>query len=59
MSQNEPWVYYAVICVPTNLHQDEEPLGPNVKGPLMYQNIWHQKQQQLQQHWKAGYFLLK
>lgn len=35
-SREDAWIYYAVVSVPANvLSHDDEPLGPNVKGPLM------------------------
>lgn len=35
-SKEDAWIYYAVVSVPANvLSHDDEPLGPNVKGPLM------------------------
>ncbi|KAJ6636173.1 Pleckstrin likey domain-containing family M member 2 [Pseudolycoriella hygida] len=57
VSKNDPWVYYAVVSVPANvLNLEEEPLGPNMKGPLMFRNI---SMNQQSQPWEAGYFLLK
>lgn len=57
--QNDAWIYYAVVSVPANvLSHEDEPLGPNVKGPLMHRSISLAGDQQ-NQPWHAGYFLLK
>lgn len=58
-SRDDAWIYYAVVSVPANvLSHDDEPLGPNVKGPLMHRSISLAGDQQ-NQPWLAGYFLLK
>lgn len=58
-SREDAWIYYAVVSVPANvLSHDDEPLGPNVKGPLMHRSISLAGDQQ-NQPWLAGYFLLK
>ncbi|XP_037036951.1 uncharacterized protein LOC119074782 [Bradysia coprophila] len=57
VAKNDPWLYYAVVSVPANmLNLEEEPLGPHMKGPLMFRNISLSEQGQ---PWEAGYFLLK
>lgn len=57
-SQTDAWIYYAVVSVPANvLSHEEEPLGPNIKGPLMHRSISFASDQH--QSWMAGYFLLK
>lgn len=56
--QNEAWIYYAVVSVPENaISAEQEPLGPNMKGPLMHRSISFSGDQH--QPWLAGYFLLK
>lgn len=55
--QNDPWIYYAVVSVPANLlSHDVEPLGPHIKGPLMFRHVPFNS---VAQQWQAGYFLLK
>lgn len=57
VSKNDPWIYYAVVSVPaSSLNHDAEPMGPHIKGPLMYRNT---SSNIVTQHWEAGYFLLK
>lgn len=47
-----------MVSVPANvLCHEEEPLGPNIKGPLMHRSISFASDQH--QPWHAGYFLLK
>lgn len=57
VGKNDPWIYYAVVSVPANLlNHDVEPLGPHIKGPLMFRNVLFKSPAQ---QWQAGYFLLK
>jgi len=50
-------MYYAVVNIPAGaLSCDQEPLGPNIKGPLMHRQI---SETGVKHAWKPGYFLLK
>lgn len=64
ISKNDQWLYYSVINIPANsLNHEQEPLGPNLKGPLMHRKVIGQlnngSSEMTQQSWSAGYFLLK
>uniref|UniRef100_W4VRD0 Putative dual specificity protein kinase splb n=1 Tax=Corethrella appendiculata TaxID=1370023 RepID=W4VRD0_9DIPT len=57
VSLDDKWKYYAVVNVPaTSLGSEQEPLGPNLKGPLMHRRVSHGG---IKNNWAAGYFLLK
>lgn len=57
ISQNDPWMYYAVVNVPAgSLNQIPEPMGPHIKGPLMHRSM---KMIGNFEPWQPGYFLLK
>ena len=58
VSRNDDWLYYAVINMPAGtLGNEQEPLGPNVKGFLMHRRV--QEHVAAKETWHAGYFLLK
>lgn len=56
--RDDAWKYYAVVNVPAGslTSNDLEPLGPNLKGPLMHRSLSHSGDVHM---WSAGYFLLK
>ncbi|XP_050341084.1 uncharacterized protein LOC126767648 isoform X2 [Bactrocera neohumeralis] len=57
----DTWMYYAVVNVPAGvLGNEQEPLGPHVKGFLMHRRIKeHQASNSARHIWNPGYFLLK
>uniref|UniRef100_A0A6B2EHW4 Putative pleckstrin similarity domain protein n=1 Tax=Phlebotomus kandelakii TaxID=1109342 RepID=A0A6B2EHW4_9DIPT len=55
--KGDAWQYYAVVNIPAvGMSLEKEPLGPNVKGPLMHRNLGSNG---VIQPWYASYFLLK
>lgn len=57
ISKDDAWKYYAVVNIPAgSLGVEQEPLGPNLQGPLMHRSLSHSG---VVQQWSAGYFLLK
>lgn len=59
VSKDETWMYYAVVNVPSgSIGNEQEPLGPHVKGFLMHRRI-KENASNSKQMWSPGYFLLK
>ncbi|XP_055613349.1 pleckstrin homology domain-containing family M member 2-like [Uranotaenia lowii] len=57
VSREDSWKFYAVVNVPAgSIGGEDEPLGPNMKGPLMHRRMSHAG---FVDQWSAGYFLLK
>ncbi|XP_023035902.1 uncharacterized protein LOC6651248 [Drosophila willistoni] len=65
VGKDERWMFYAVVNVPvggvlsfagTGTEDDQEPLGPNMKGFLMHRRV---KEANGKANWQPGYFLLK
>lgn len=60
ISKEEEWKYYGIVStLPSGLGDEREPLGPHVKGPLMYRSLSNIGKHNANNQWSAGYFLLK
>ncbi|XP_037955869.1 uncharacterized protein LOC119686490 isoform X2 [Teleopsis dalmanni] len=59
VGKNDIWMYYAVVNIPVGtIGNEQEPLGPNIKGFLMHRRV-KSYNAGTKQGWSPGYFLLK